>query len=99
LRNPRAIHLLLRRTAQPVGYLLAIPHDEAIAVPGLRTADPELAGDPARLYVETMIILPAYAHSLQGGKLCLLLLDHFCEIAGVQGCNRFSMHARVTSGG
>jgi hypothetical protein len=29
----------------------------------------------------------------------LLLLDHFCEIAGVQGCNRFSMHARVTSGG
>jgi hypothetical protein len=98
LQNPRAIHLLLRRAAEPVGYLLAIPHDEAIAEAELRGADPERTADPERLYVETMEIVPECARTLTGGRLCLLLLDTLGKVAGQRGLNRFSMHARVSSG-
>lgn len=98
LDNDQAIHLLLRRGDEIIGYLLALPLDEVLADEEFRRADPALCPEPGRLYVETMAVLPHFGHSLLGGKLCLLLLDAVGEEAGRRGLNRFAMHARVSTG-
>ena len=98
LRNQNTIHLLLKKVELPIEYLLAIPHNEAIEDKELRYADPELAEDPDRLYIETMEIAPEYARSLVGGKLCLMMLRPLHEEAGKRRLFKFSMHTRVNTG-
>ena len=98
LHNKNTIQLLLRRDGRPVGYLLAIPHNDAVCDMELKLADPYLIEDPNRLYVEEMEVLPEFTRSLAGGKLCLMMLSTFIEEAGTRGIHKFSMHARVTTG-
>lgn len=98
LGDENTIHILLRRDERPIGYLLAIPHDAAVNDKELQQADPELTEDPDRLYIETMEIVPEYGRSLAGGRLCMMMLQTLAEEAAVRGLNRFSMHARVTTG-
>lgn len=98
LRNENTIHILLRRNQRPIGYLLAIPHNDAVQNEELQQADPELAEDPDRLYIETMEIVPEYGRSLVGGRLFLLMSKALLDEAGKRGFNKFSQHARVTSG-
>jgi hypothetical protein len=98
LRNENTIHILLRRNQRPIGYLLAIPHNDAVHDEELRQADPDLTEDPDRLYIETMEIIPEYGRSLVGGRLCLMMLRCLVAETGKRGINRFSMHARVTNG-
>ena len=89
---------MLRRELRPIGYLLAIPHNDAVHNDELRQADPDLIEDPDRLYIETMEIVPEFGRSLAGGRLCLIMLKALHEEAGKKGINRFSMHVRVTTG-
>jgi hypothetical protein len=98
LRNENTIHILLRREQRPIGYLLAIPHNDAVHDDELRQADPELAEDQYRLYIETMEIVPEYGRSLAGGRLFLLMSKALLDEAGKRGIFKFSMHARVTTG-
>lgn len=98
LGDENTIHILLRRDERPIGYLLAIPHNDAMYDEELRQADPDLAEDPERLYIETMEIVPEYVRSLAGGRLCLMMLRALHEEAGKRGLVKFSMHARVTTG-
>jgi len=98
LCNKNTIHILLRRDQRPIGYLLAIPHNDAAHDEELRQADPDFTEDLDRLYIETMEIVPEYGRSLIGGRLCLMMLRSLVEEAGKRGINRFSMHARVTTG-
>lgn len=99
LANARAIHLLLRRGEEAVGYLFALPLDEVLADEEFRRADPELRAEGDRLYVETMTILPRYVGSLVGGRLCLLLLRVLSDQeAPARGFRKFAMHARVATG-
>jgi len=64
----------------------------------LRQADPALTKDFERLYIETMEIVPEYGRSLAGGRLCMMMLQTLAVEAAARGINRFSMHARVTTG-
>ena len=98
LRNRNSIHVLLKKNSLPIGYLLAIPHNEAIADAELRSADPKLFAELHRLYIETMEIAPEYARSLVGGKLCLMMLRTLHEEAWKRGINKFSMHVRISTG-
>jgi len=68
-------------------------HDEE-----LRQADPELAEDSDRLYIETMEIVPEFGRTLAGGRLFLLISKALLDEAGKRGVNKFSQHARVASG-
>jgi hypothetical protein len=98
LRDENTIHILLRRDQRPIGYLLAIPHNDAVHDEELWQADPDLAEDPDRLYIETMEIVPEYGRSLAGGRLCLMMLHALVEEARKRGLFKFSMHTRVNSG-
>lgn len=98
LHNRDTIHLLLRREGRPVGYVLAIPHNDAVHDNELILADPYLTEDPNRLYVEEMEILPEFTRSLAGGKLCLMLFHALREEAGKRGFFKFSMHTRISTG-
>lgn len=98
LHNANAIHILLWKGEMPIGYLLAIPHNEAIREEELRAADSKLIEDPERLYVETMEIVPQFQKSLLGGKLFLMMSKALLDEAGKRGIHKFSQHARVTSG-
>lgn len=98
LHNKNTIHLLLRREGRPVGYLLAIPHNDAVHDNELKKADPNLMEDPNRLYVEEMEIIPEFTRSLAGGKLCLMLFHALREEAGKRGFFKFSMHTRISTG-
>jgi hypothetical protein len=98
LRDENTIHILLRRDQLPIGYLLAIPHNDAVHDEELRQADPGLVEDPDRLYIETMEIVPEFGRSLAGGRLCLMMLRTLIEEAGKRGIFSFSMHTRVNSG-
>ena len=98
LHNEKAIHLLLRRDNLPIGYLLAIPHNEAARDEDLRCADPALVEDPDRIYVETLEIVTEYAKSLVSGKLSLMMFRALIEEADKRGRCKFSMHVRMTSG-
>lgn len=98
LRNPHAIHVLLRKSEEPIGYILAIPHNEAIQDPELVAADPALQEDPDRLYVDTMEIAPHCLKTLIRGKLFLLMSKALLDEGRRKGYTKFSQHARVISG-
>ena len=98
LYNKNTIHLLLRREGRPIGYLLAIPHNDAVHDNEMKLADPCLREDSERLYVEAMEILPEFTRSLVGGKLCLMLLRALHDEAGKREIFKFSMHTRISTG-
>jgi hypothetical protein len=98
LRDENTIHILLRRDQRPIGYLLAIPHNDAVHDDELRQADPDLDEDPDRLYIESMEIVPEFGRSLAGGRLCLMMLRALHKEAGKRRIFKFSMHTRVNNG-
>ncbi len=99
LENPRHIHIFLRRGEKLEGYLHAVPHDEVAEEEDMREADPEFAKDPERYYIETMEIDPELQKTLRGGKLFFQMLHTLFDEAEKRfGVNKFSMHARVSTG-
>ena len=74
------------------GYLLAIPQSRIFDE--LRRWDIEMQGDPCRLYLEMIQILPEQ----RGNKLGLRLIREVCEEAEKRNFSNLSMHARVITG-
>lgn len=92
LENKDNINVILRDGEKVVGYLLAIPHNDAVE--DLKSADPEFKEDKERLYVETIAVHPEYR--IGGGAFKMIFT--MIEEAGKRGINKFSMHVRVKGG-
>jgi len=85
------IGIILKYDGKMVGFLMAIPHNDAIEE--LRNDDPKMKEDRDRYYIETVGILPAYAG--RGGFS--RMLDKLLEAAKAKEM-KLSLHARVTNG-
>ena len=96
INSPENINIILREDEKIIGYLLAIPHDNAFAE--LNVVDPVMEKDPDRFYVETMEIDPEIGKTLAGGKLCFRMLEKLIEEAASRDVYKFSMHARISTG-
>lgn len=91
LRSPKSINILLKDSERKVGYLLAIPHNDAVEE--LKEDDPEMKEDPSAYYIETVGILPEYRNK-KGLPLMLQTLIDECKKRGI---NKISLHARVSN--
>jgi ribosomal protein S18 acetylase RimI-like enzyme len=92
LTDARNIHLLLNYNSKRVGYLLGIPHNEALEE--LRNDDPGMGTNPQAYYIETVAILPEY----QGKKGFSVLFKKLMEECKGKGITTVTMHARVSNG-
>jgi spermidine synthase len=92
LCNSRNIHTLLKEGDKVVGYMLTMPHNDA--VPELIDADPLLQEDEERYHVMLAEIIPG---SRGRNGLFKLMLKTIDEAEKRFQVNQFSMHFRVRS--
>ncbi len=92
LKKRENIHIVLKYDESIVGYLLAIPHNEAVKE--LTNDDPEMKNDPMKYYIETTGILPEY----RGKKGFSKILDTLILECKKKGIAKLSLHARVETG-
>lgn len=90
--DPKYIMFLLREKEKSIGYLMAIPQNEAVEE--LKDVDPQMKEDEERYYVEIVHILPTF----RGEKGFLKLVFAFLDEIGKKGLNKVSLHARVSNG-
>ncbi len=58
LGKDTSIHVMLKEDGKRIGFLLAIPHNDAVAE--LEADDPLMKPDPSTYYIENVAILPNY---------------------------------------
>lgn len=85
------IHIFLKDNGNRIGYLLAIPHNDAVKE--LKIDDPQMKKDSKRYYIETVAILPEF----RGRKGFSEILKTLLEQPKIKG-NNISLHARVENG-
>jgi ribosomal protein S18 acetylase RimI-like enzyme len=85
------IHIFLKDNGNRIGYLLAIPHNDAVKE--LKKDDPQMEEDSKRYYIETVTILPEF----RGRKGFSEILKRLIEQSKIKG-NNISLHARVENG-
>jgi len=88
LADSANINIFLNSDDKQVGYVLAIPHDQAVRE--MREDDPQLKNDPSAYYIETIGILPQFRGS--GGLKAML--DRLLAECKARGVVKLSMHAR-----
>jgi len=93
LGKRESINIIAKEDKKIVGYLLAIPHNEAFKE--LKEHDPEMEEDPQCYYVETVAILPEFR---LGTSFLKMLYAVIAEAKSRFGIKRFSMHARTSIG-
>lgn len=91
LKNENNIHIILKCSEKRIGYLLAIPHDDAVRE--LKNDDPFMEGDTLRYYVEVVAIL----QNFRGKKGFSEILKKLREELKGRGIYKISMHARVSN--
>lgn len=91
LPRPHSIVILLRDDDKNVGFLFAVPHNEAVAE--LKNDDPLMKEDSGAYYIENGAILPAYRQE-KGLAMMFAVLSTELKRRGIL---RLSMHARVTN--
>ncbi len=91
LQNKNSIHILLKDDGNRVGYLHAIPHNEAVEE--LKNDDPAMSEDENAYYIETVGILPAFRKKRGFSKM----LAAFINESKKRGITKFSLHARVNN--
>lgn len=92
LSKKDSIHIILKYKGKTIGYLLAIPHNGAVAE--LKNVDPKMEKDPMKYYIETTGILPEY----RGKKGFSEMLERLIDECKKRGITKISLHARVTNG-
>jgi ribosomal protein S18 acetylase RimI-like enzyme len=92
LRQKNNIHVFLKHGDKRVGYLLAIPHDVAVAE--LINDDPMMKNDPTKYYIETAGIIPEY----RGKSGLTIMMKRLVAECINKGITKLSMHARVNTG-
>ena len=91
LMKQHNIHILLRDDGKTVGFLFAIPHDDAVAE--LRDSDRLMEEDPGAYYIENVAVLPTYRNKGAFGKMLAVLREELKK----RGIFRISLHARVSN--
>lgn len=92
LKDNDNINIFLKSDDKRVGYLLSIPHNNAVRE--LKDDDTEMSEDNHRYYIYTIGIIPQYRHI--GGLS--ELLKTFVEECKKRGVQKASLHARVKNG-
>lgn len=92
LENQANINVFLKEEGRFIGYLLAIPQDEAYK--DLKAIDPEMKPDSERFYVETIEVFPDYRDGGGAFKMIFAMIEE----AGKRGINKFAMHTSVENG-
>lgn len=89
LKNKDNISICLKDQGKRIGYLLAIPHNKAVAE--LRNDDKLMRDDALRYYIETVAILPNYRKK-NGFPVLLERLKQELEKRDI---HTISLHARI----
>lgn len=96
IESTENINIVLKEKEKILGYALLVPHNQIREE--LLADDPMMEEDPNRLYIETMELDPEVGKTLAGGKLFFKMLGKMFDESGKRGINKFSMHARVSTG-
>jgi len=83
------IHIMLSDNEEKVGFLFAIPHNEAVVE--LKDHDLLMKEDSGAYYIENVAILPAYRRKGAFGKMIAALREELRK----RDIFRISLHARV----
>ena len=86
------INIILTTQGKRVGYLLAVPHNDAVH--DLKGDDPEMKEELQKYYVQTVGILREYRKR----KGLPTMLNKLIDECKKRGINKISMHARVRNG-
>ncbi len=89
LKNRNNVCILLKDNAKTVGFILAIPHINAVIE--LKDDDPLMHGDASRYYIETIAILPEY----RGQNGFSSIMEALQLELDKRGFHNISLHARV----
>ncbi len=89
LKNENNIRIILKDEGIAVGYLVAVPHNDARR--DLQDDDQFIQEDAFRYYIESVAILPAY----QGKKGFFKMFETLIKELKNKGVCKISMHARV----
>lgn len=94
IRDSKNIGIMLKVEDKAAGFVLAIPHNDAVAE--IKEADPlMIESSDDRLYVDVVAVVPEYQRLNGGIRLVGELVQ---EAYRRHGVNRFSMHVRVSTG-
>jgi ribosomal protein S18 acetylase RimI-like enzyme len=85
------IHIMLRDNNKNVGFLFAIPHNNAMQE--LKDDDGLMGEDPGAYYIENVAILPPYRERRAFGKMLAVLREEL----RMRGVFRISLHARISN--
>jgi ribosomal protein S18 acetylase RimI-like enzyme len=91
LQKKSTISIFLKDRDKNIGYLVAIPHDDAVVE--LIDDDPEMADDSNRYYVESVAIIPEY----RGRKGLNEIFRTLSRELAKKGISQISLHARVSN--
>ncbi len=92
LMDKKNINIILKDNEARIGYLLAIPHNDAVME--LKKDDPEMKVEKDIYYIETVGILPKFRGRGGASKI----FDTLVEECTRRGVFKISMHARVING-
>ena len=92
LGKPDTVLVLLSESGMNVGFLFAIPQNQAVEE--LKAEDSEMEKDLFGYYIENIAILPSYRKKDGLPKMFLLLKKEMDR----KGILRISLHARVSNG-
>ncbi len=85
------IFITLRDGEKNVGFLLAVPHNDAVAE--LKDGDPLMEEDTGAYYIQNGAVLPDYQKKGGLPKMLAVLREELRK----RGISRISMHARVSN--
>ena len=91
LKNGNNISIFLKDKEKSVGYILAIPQNDAVTE--LKNDDKFMHEDSLRYYIELVAILPEY-RGKQGFSIMLATLERELKKKGILN---ISLHARVSN--
>ena len=92
LRRHHNILIMLRDDERNIGFLLAVPHNDAVGE--LINDDPLMKENPDTYYVQNVAILPAYKGKMGLRKIFAILREELRK----KDIFIISMHARVSNG-
>jgi ribosomal protein S18 acetylase RimI-like enzyme len=86
------VHIMLIDNEKNVGFLFAIPHNDAVVE--LKDHNPLMEKDFGTYYIENVAVLPAYQKKGALDKILAVLREELRK----RSVFRISMHARVSNG-
>jgi ribosomal protein S18 acetylase RimI-like enzyme len=92
LNNRSYINIILKKDNRIIGYILSIPHNEAVRE--LKNDDMQMKEDDGRYYIDQIVVHPDF----RKGMILLKLVYATFEEGVRRGFNKFSSHVLATDG-